>query len=117
MTPVAIILGEKRSQSVISWAEREGRRSDTGFDGTGIVVVAKFATRKNSRAFAGMCRLKSTRLCTKNPQQAMMAAHCKETTKDDGAARTRRLNSKTMVARKNAQQRPPRTPVSARASR
>jgi hypothetical protein len=39
------------------------------FTGT-IIDVANVAIKKKSCAFAGRCKLKSTRLCTKNPMHA-----------------------------------------------
>src|SRR5689334_2723308 len=54
-------------------ASASGGCYDTIVRGGGwrISLVASVAIRKNKRAFAGMCRLKSTRLCVRNPRQAM----------------------------------------------
>src|SRR5438046_4063006 len=45
----------------------------------GISAVAKWAMRKNSSPFAGMCRLKSTKLCMRKQAEATRPESCRVT--------------------------------------
>src|SRR6266852_5235586 len=79
--------------------------------------VARWAIRKNRNAFEGMCRLKSTKPCTRKPAQATSPESCKAPAKELLSWRNRLKDSLSKTPRNQAQQSPPRMPVSARASR
>src|SRR6266849_5609555 len=79
--------------------------------------VARWAIRKNRNAFEGMCRLKSTKPCTRKPTQATSPESCKVPAKELLSWRNRLENSLNNTPRNQTQQNPPRMPVSASASR
>src|ERR1700682_52304 len=74
-------------------------------------------TRKTARQSEGMCRLKSPRLFTSKPLQAPSPESCKVPAKELLSWRNRFKDSLNKTPRNQAQQNPPRMPVSARASR
>src|SRR5690242_11094631 len=82
-----------------------------------ISLVASVAIRKNKRAFAGMCRLKSTRLCVRNPRQAMNPESWSVEAKALVGWERRRREWKRSTPRNQTQHKPPAMPVSARPSR
>src|SRR4029077_4879987 len=79
--------------------------------------VARFAMRKKSSAFAGMCKLKSTKLCTRKPVQPTRPERYSVAANEWLDSLKRRCDSKNNTPRNQAQHRPPRSPVSARASK
>ena len=55
---------------------------DADGEDCGISAVAKWAMRKNSSALAGICRLKSTKLCMRKPAEATRPESCKVPAKE-----------------------------------
>src|SRR6266568_6758877 len=83
----------------------------------GISAVAKCAMRKKSQRLDGMWKLKSTRACTRNPAQATIPESCKEPAKEKSFRRKQEKDLSNKTTRNQEQHKPPRMPVSARASR
>src|SRR5712671_6341640 len=86
-----------------------------GFWGMG--AVARWVIRKKRRAFPGIWRLKSTRLCTRNPQQATRPERCNAAAKDLSETSKCLREEKNKRPKNEAQQRAPTRPVSANISR
>src|SRR6516225_10786648 len=82
--------------------------------GEDISAVAKRLIIRNSSKFDGMCRLKSTRLCTSSPQHAVHPQSRRVLAKESPSFFRKRSAPKKRTPRNQAQQSPPTTPVSAR---
>src|SRR6266568_3800941 len=80
-------------------------------------AVAKCAVRKKSQRLDGMWKLKSTKACTRNPAQATIPESCKEPAKEKSFRRKQEKDLSNKTTRNQEQHKPPRMPVSARASR
>src|SRR5258708_19927930 len=116
MTPECDYTGNRPSQSVISRISM-ARRLGCGRRAIGCISeVARWAIRKKRKAFEGMCRLKSTRLCTRKPLQATRPESCTAAAKELLSWRNRLKDELNKTHRNQAHQNPPQPTVSPWAS-
>src|SRR3981189_730131 len=108
MTPEYDYTDKRPIQSVISRISM-ARPLGCGRGAKGCISqVARGAIRKKRSGFEGMCRLKSTRLCTRKPLQATSPESCKAPAKELLSWRNRLKDSLNKTPRNQAQQSPPR---------
>src|SRR5579863_2635961 len=110
-------VGPAHVTSSFLFLTRGGAVSGEPADGVAQLAVARCADTKNSKAFAGICRLKSTRLWTNSPQHPTSPERFSAAPKDLPKSFKPRTDSIKSTARNHRQHRPPGIPVSARASR